>query len=259
MKKYIVIILLIILITVVVFRINKIYEEEGIKVNIATAFYPTFEKYFTEEDNVYLKLSSTQKCYEEIITGKCDIAIVTEPSEEQLLNIKESNKDLEFISIAKEPLIFFVNKSNSVDNLTIENIQDIYLGKIKNWNEVDVNDIKINTYQLEKNNGSHTSFEKIVDSKNIELNNNHFEVKYMDDIIRKVNQDENGIAYAFNSYYNNFTEKDNLKKILINGIELNEENIEENRYELMYDVYFVYDKKLNEENDEVLKLLNKFL
>lgn len=66
------------------------------------------------------------------------------------------------IGIGRDGFVFVENKENKVDNLTIEQIQNIYTGKIRNWSEVGGEDAEIIAYQREKNSGSQNLMEKMV-------------------------------------------------------------------------------------------------
>ncbi len=56
---------------------------------------------------------------------------------------KEKHFGLSYLPIARIPVVFFVNKSAGVSDLTARQIGDIYNGKITNWSEVGGNDGKI--------------------------------------------------------------------------------------------------------------------
>jgi len=49
---------------------------------------------------------------------------------------KEKPYDLTYVPMAKMPIVFYVNKSAGVDNLTVQQICDIYSGKVTNWKDV---------------------------------------------------------------------------------------------------------------------------
>lgn len=51
------------------------------------------------------------------------------------LDPKESQQ-LESQTIARDGIVVIVNKKNPVDNLTSEQVRDIYLGKMRNWSQV---------------------------------------------------------------------------------------------------------------------------
>lgn len=213
------------------------------KIEVASAFYPfvaNFVQNIYSEDSYskeLLQLVSTSQAFVDIINGKTDIVIATEPSNEQKEMIKSSNANLEFKTIYLEPLVILLNKDNSIDNLSIEQIQDIYYGSNLNWN----------TYQLEKNNGSQTCFESIV--KNNELGKNHYEINTMPKIIDKIALDKNGIGYAFYSYYSKMHTNNNAKIINVNNKEI--KNID---YPLLFEVYMIY--RTDNNNENISKIVN---
>ena len=222
------------------------------KIDVATAFYPLASSivqsiYDEKSYNNELLYTSTSTAYKDLLDGKVDIFIVTSPSENQQKMIEQSNMNVKFIPIAKEALIFYTWKQNTINSLTIEDINKIYKNQITNWKELYGNDSDIKTYQLAKENGSQTCFENIVRNNNID-NKNHFEVNDMGTIIDKVAWNKSSIGYAFNSFYTKIYNNSKLKLLCINQIEPNAENIIVGRYPLMYDVYFVYNENNNNSN-----------
>lgn len=216
---------------------NHIIKENLPTIDASVAFYPLASKivetiYSSESYTNELNWVSTADAYKNIISGKVDAVIVSEPSKDQIELIKNSNRNLKLVPFTKEALVFYVNTKNDINTLTVEEIQKIYLGEYSE---------DITTYQLEKNNGSQTCFENIVENNTID--ENHIEIKDMVTIIEKVVYDKNGIAYAFNSFYTKVCNSSKLKLISINGVEPTKENILTEKYPLLYDVYFIYDEE----------------
>lgn len=207
------------------------------RIEAASAFYPFAANLVQNlySENLYskelLQIVSTQSAFKDIIAGKTDIIISTQPSEEQKELIRDSNSSLEYKELYLEPLAIFVNKKNDIDNLYIEQITNIYYGQKYN----------LNTYQLKKNNGSQTCFESIV--KNNKIYENHYEVDTMPEIIDEVALDKNGIGYAFYSYYSKMHINKNTKLIKVNNTEITDIN-----YPLLFKVYLIYRTDNNNEN-----------
>ena len=218
-------------------------QEELPRIKAASAFYPFAANFvqnlYNEESysKEVLQLVSTSQAFKDIISGKADIIIATEPSEEQKEMIKKSNVDLKYKTIYLEPLAILINKSNSIDNLSIDQIQEIYYDSNSNWN----------TYQLEKNNGSQTCFESIV--KNNSLSKNNYEIKTMPTIIDKIAEDEKGIGYSFYSYYSKMYKNNDAKIISVNN-----KNIDEKDYPLLFEVYLIY--RVDNTNENISKNVN---
>ena len=70
------------------------------------------------------------------------------------LKDKEKPYGLSYIPMAKMPIIFFVNPSVGIENLTPKQACDIYSGKITNWKEVGGKDAKIRVVRREDGDSS---------------------------------------------------------------------------------------------------------
>ena len=70
------------------------------------------------------------------------------------LQEKEQPYGLTYIAYAKYPVVFFVNKSVSVTNLTAQQVLDIYSGKITNWKELGGNNANIRVVQRQEGDSS---------------------------------------------------------------------------------------------------------
>jgi len=77
--------------------------------------------------------------------------------EEKLKAIDNGSDPVEFV-IARDAIAIIVNPENPVDNLTLEQISDIYSGKINNWQEIGGEDRPIVRLSRETNSGTHVYF-----------------------------------------------------------------------------------------------------
>ncbi|MFR2627785.1 MAG: substrate-binding domain-containing protein, partial [Collinsella sp.] len=64
--------------------------------------------------------------------------------------------------IAHDGIAVIVNDDNSVDNLSTEQLRDIYAGKITNWKEVGGEDLKIQVINRDEASGTREAFRTIV-------------------------------------------------------------------------------------------------
>ncbi len=67
--------------------------------------------------------------------------------------------------IALDGLPILVHPSNPIKNLTVEQVRNIYLGKITNWKEVGGPDMKIVTISRDSNSGTYETFHGLVMNK----------------------------------------------------------------------------------------------
>jgi phosphate transport system substrate-binding protein len=103
-----------------------------------------------------VKCSKTSRAYERLINGEADIIFVLEPSQAHLKAVQSRGDEFLLIPIAREAFVFFTNVKNPVENLTVQEIRDIYSGRITNWREVGGHRSKILPFQRPENSGSQT-------------------------------------------------------------------------------------------------------
>jgi len=106
--------------------------------------------------------SRTTQSFRNLANGLCDILIVSEPVPEVFDELKTMGFEIELAPIALDALVFVVNAGNPVNDLTHQQIKDIYTGKITNWREVGGDDIEIVPFQRNAEAGSQVLMEKLV-------------------------------------------------------------------------------------------------
>ena len=90
---------------------------------------------------------NTHGSFVSLIDGEDDLIITARGvSRDEQKYADEKGVALTSYPIAKDAFVFIVNPKNPVRNLTIEQIQKIYTGEIRNWKEVGGNDATINPY-----------------------------------------------------------------------------------------------------------------
>ncbi|MCL2416010.1 MAG: substrate-binding domain-containing protein [Defluviitaleaceae bacterium] len=106
----------------------------------------------------FANFSGTDNSFWNIIGLEADLLIVYEPSEQTVNSINMgviTIDDLNMQPIGRDGLVFIVNASNPIDNLTTNQIRDIYAGLITNWNEIGGADAPIEPFQRNLTAGSH--------------------------------------------------------------------------------------------------------
>lgn len=94
-----------------------------------------------------------------LINGTVDIANASRQMSEEEINEAQANgiHPVEF-PVAIDALAVIVNLDNPVSQLTIDQLADIYTGRITNWREVGGNDAPIVLLSRESNSGTHVYF-----------------------------------------------------------------------------------------------------
>ena len=110
-----------------------------------------------------------------LINNTVDIANASRHMKEDEIAAAEANgiKPVEF-TVAIDALAIIVNPANPVSQLTIEQLADIYTGRITNWKEVGGNDAPIILLSRETNSGTHVYFLEEVVRKGDKANKDIF-------------------------------------------------------------------------------------
>lgn len=254
---------------------EKLYDLENYpKVDASSATQPlanAFIKNFTsteEIDETTLGYTKTHSAYVKLINDEVDLILVTEPSNEELTLAKEKGVELEVIPVVKEGFVFYVNAENKVENLSVEQIQKIYTGEIKNWKEIGGKDEEIIAYQRPVNSGSQTGMLSLV-MKGLPLMKAPKEnlVDTMYEIINLVSgykNDKNAIGYSYyyyaNTMFQTIDEKiaSNIKLLGIDGIKPNNQTIKNSTYPFVTSYYIVINKS-DDKNSASRILANQML
>jgi len=132
-----------------------------------------------------------------LINGTTDICTASRPmsnSERDKLKQRYSSLGVE-IKTAKDGISLYINESNSVDELTLQQIKDIYTGVITNWKEVGGQDNKIITYGRENSSGTYTYFRDFV-LKGQDYASSVQNLPGTAAVVNAVTHDNNGIGYG---------------------------------------------------------------
>jgi phosphate transport system substrate-binding protein len=103
-----------------------------------------------------------------IMSGTTDIAQSSRPMKmDEKLKMQESGKAFKEVIIAYDALAVIVHPSNKVSQLTREQLEGIFTGKITSWKEVGGADLKIIAYSRETSSGTYEFFkEHVMNKKN---------------------------------------------------------------------------------------------
>lgn len=244
---------------------EKVFSVEDYpRIDGSTATLPLAEAFkanFTGTDikDVEVTHSKTHNAYMNLINGDTDLILVTYPSEDEQKLAQEKNVELEIVPIVKEAFVFFVNKENVVDNLTLEQVQDIYSGKIKNWKNVGGENKKIIAFQRPENSGSQSGMLSLVmKGKKMMEPEKETIAQSMADIVDVISDYDNGkqaIGYSYYYYATTMYSSNTMKLLSINGIAPTYENIQTGLYDIQT-AYYAVIRKNEPENSDTRKLLD---
>lgn len=223
----------------------------------AAALYPVFTSFveatypvdsvdfdgenFTDESR--LQYTNTRGAYQAVVDGDADLIFCAKPSQEQLDYAASKGVTLELVPIGYEAFVFIVNKDNPVENLTTEQVRDIYAGKITNWSDVGGEKRHIDAVQRNSGSGSQTAMESFMGDTQMKRN--------------LIGFDGSAIGFSFRYYVEGLVGNSQVKMIALDGVYPDKENISTGKYPIIANLYAVYNK--DNENENIQKLMEWIL
>ncbi|MDZ7960616.1 MAG: substrate-binding domain-containing protein [Aulosira sp. DedQUE10] len=132
-----------------------------------------------------------------LLDGKLDFAQSSRPlTDEEQAIAKERGFTLEQRQIGIDGIAVVVNPSLNVPGLTVDQLQQIYLGQLTNWNQVGGPNLPITAFSQQSENADTIIFSSNSDLKKQALGSN---VKYLystTEAVRQLSKNPGGIYYA---------------------------------------------------------------
>ncbi len=127
-------------------------------VNLALAWAEQFQK-SNPQSNLSVSGGGSGTGIASLINGTTDIANASRQIKSEEIENAQANgiEPTEFV-VAKDAIAIIVNPNNPIDQLSLQQLSDIYQGKINNWKELGGEDLPIVRLSRETNSGTHVYF-----------------------------------------------------------------------------------------------------
>lgn len=122
------------------------------------------------------------------------------------------------------------NKGVGVENLTIEQIQDIFTGKTTNWNQLGGKNINITIVNRSKSSGTRAAFKNTILKENDEKEGLGITQDSTSAALKAVKETDGSVSYVALSNLMTDKDKEGVTLIKINAIEPTDKNIVDNQY-----------------------------
>lgn len=135
-----------------------------------------------------------------LLDNTTDISMASRPIKfSEKMKIKSAGEDVAEIVVAYDALAVVVHPSNPVKQLTRQQLEDIFRGKITNWKQVGGDDRKIVVYSRETSSGTYEFFkESVLKNKNYMASS--LSMPATGAIIQSVSQTKGAIGYVGLAY-----------------------------------------------------------
>ena len=207
---------------------------------------------YIDENTMYFK---THGLYLNIINNNTDLVFASrKPSAEELKLAQERDVEFEIRAVAKNALVFMVNKENPIEKLTIKQIQEIYTGVVKNWIEVGGKDAQIMPYFRNPDFDNHELMKSLVmnDLKMIDRTfTNELLIESVSGIVNRLEWDVNSISYGIYFYEEFMIPSRHTKLVAVDGYIPNYQNIKSGKYPLTTTIYAVTRKGMHKDSSAI--------
>lgn len=218
----------------------------------ATALYPvyaafaeaSYEEDAFSEDTVLC--TNTRGAYEAIIAGERDVIFVASASEQQKAAAKAAGAELIFTPIGHEAFVFLAGKENPIENITVQQIRNIYSGKTAYWSTLGWHEGgRLIAFQRPEGSGSQTGLQKIMDDLPIQVPQPLPDKSLIgtNSLMKQVSVEWNGVqpavGYSYRYYATTMYANPDTKLLSVNGVAPSTENIQNGSYPFVVNIYAV--------------------
>ena len=219
--------------------------------------YYSFNRGYLDLSTDYFQYNNTVRGYESLAEKRTDIFFGAYPSAEQIQYALDNGTTFEYTQIGSDAFVFFVHKDNPVDNLTAQQIRDIYSGKITNWSEVGGKNEQIVAYQRNANSGSQSQLIRFMGGQSLMDPPKDWVSGSMGGIAQSVADYRSttaSIGFSFRYYIEGIIQNPDIKILSIDGVKPTVDTIRDGTYPLGGALYAV--TWAGNENENVQKLLD---
>lgn len=194
-----------------------------------------------EEAERYTTCNKTSGAWYQLAHGESDLLLVYEAAEvvkEELANI---GTELNITPVGRDALVFIVNEDNPVQNLTKEQLIDIYTGKITNWQDVGGADLPIVAFQRPDASGSQSLFMKLLMTEDEPMAApTELRPAEMGELIEDLaayNNTDDALGFSVFYYASYMYSQPGLRFVAVDGVLPSDETIADGTYPLLNEYY----------------------
>ncbi len=217
----------------------------------ALALYPV---YSAVAQNIYnkdnyvdeVKFTNTIRGFNGLIDGSVDIFFGAKPSRNQYKYAKDHGKEIYLTPIGLEAFVFLVPKSNPIDNITTQQVKNIYSGKTDYWQTLGWNKGgRILKFQRPEGSGSQTMLQYVMGNLPIEAPQPapNMDIIGSNSLMKQLSVEFGGVqpalGYSFKFFSTIMNPNPDVKLLSLNDIEPSAENISSGKYQYSNNFYAI--------------------
>ena len=149
-------------------------------------------------------------------------------------SLKDEETDLWYVEIARDGLAIIVNPNNPIQNLSLDQVRDIYSEVVTDWSQVGGLNSKIHVITREEGSGTRSAFSELVMGKTAEITPKAIVQDSNGAVRQLVADDPNAIGFISLGLVN-----EKVKALELEGVAATCQNIENGSYNLSRPFLFV--------------------
>lgn len=231
---------LLILTCILLFGATAALAETDIRVDGSTTVLPAMQKiveaYMKANPGVNITVSGggSGNGIKAIIDATTNVAMSSrEIAPKELDAAKEKGHAVKPVEIAMDAIVPIVNPGNPVTNLTAEQLQGIYAGKITNWKDVGGEDKEIVVISRDTSSGTYEAWNELI-MKGQKVTPAALLQASSGAVLQVVSKNKAAIAYDGAAYVNN-----TVKGLSVNGVIGGEKSVADKTYPVSRPLFII--------------------
>lgn len=203
-------------------------NKETISISGSTSVGPLMgklaESYESKNSNISIEINEVGSSagIKDAINGVSDIGMSSRELKSEEASL------LKATTIAYDGIAIITNKNNPIKNITIDEIKDIYTGKITNWNQIqDGEDSPIVVVSREEGSGTREAFQEIVGYKSEELISNAMIANATGAVKQMITGNKNAVGFVSFEYLD-----DEVNVVKVENVEPKAELVQSGEYKI---------------------------
>lgn len=216
-----------------------VYAQDKLVLDGSTTVGPiakAFAEYYMRQNpgvSITVSESGSGNGAKALLNGTCDIANLSrhlKDAEKKAMEEKGLKPTAHVVAFDALPVI--VHPSNRVKGLTIDQIRDIYTGKVTNWKDVGGSDMAIVVISRDTNSGTFESFKELVLGKDAKISEGAEYTGSNGGVRQRVQMTKGAIGYAGLGFLDR-----SVKALEINGVVPCAETVIDKRYPIARELF----------------------
>lgn len=169
---------------------------------------------------------------EAALNGTADIA-----SSSRQLTAEESDHELVATVIAHDGIAVIVNQDNPVQGITLDQLRDVYAGKITNWSQLGGPDLAIQLVNRDEASGTREAFRSIV-MRGQDFDRSAAVLPGTGQVRDVVSRTPGAIGYISIGFVDSDHASTAVRTLAVDGVDATVANVEDGTYPISRDLYF---------------------